>query len=386
MREPAADWVTLGDLERDPHPVLARLRAVAPVAWVPALNGWCVTTRELANTAMRDDTGLTVDDPRFSTGQITGPSMLSTDGAEHARHRAPFARPFRLDAVRERFAEAAQAEAERLVDELADDGAELRTQLAAPLAARMMLLALGLPADAERTTLEWYAHIVDAVTRVTAGEPVPSTGRDAYAALGAAVLEALDGADEGTSLLAAALGDAAALSEEELIANAAILLFGGIETTEGMISNLFHHLLTEPGLLVRCGRDEGLRAGAIEESLRLEPAAAVVDRYATRDVELGGVTIPTGDLVVVSLAAANRDPDVFEHPDRFDPRRPNARLHATFATGPHVCLGMHLARVEAHAAVSALARKRPELHDGGSSAPRGLVFRKPPAVRVVWAA
>ena len=85
MRQPAADWVRIADLERDPHPVLARLRRTAPVAWVPALSAWYVTGHALVARGMRDDEGLTVDDPRFSTGRITGPSMLSTDGPEHAR-------------------------------------------------------------------------------------------------------------------------------------------------------------------------------------------------------------------------------------------------------------------------------------------------------------
>ena len=83
--------VTLEQLELDPHPVLARLRAREPVAWIPALNGWLVTGRDLALRVMRDAVTYTVDDPRFSTGQVVGPSMLTRDGEEHARHRAPFA-------------------------------------------------------------------------------------------------------------------------------------------------------------------------------------------------------------------------------------------------------------------------------------------------------
>ena len=129
-RVPSADWVTVEDLERDPHPTLARLRTVGPVVWVPALSGWMITTREDNLAAMRDDVGLTVDDPRFTTGQITGPSMLSTDGAEHARHRTPFARPFRLDAIRERFTHETALEGDRLIDAFASD-VELRTQLEA---------------------------------------------------------------------------------------------------------------------------------------------------------------------------------------------------------------------------------------------------------------
>jgi cytochrome P450 len=90
--------------------------------------------------------------------------------------------------------------------------------------------------------------------------------------------------------------------------------------------------------------------------LRLEPAAAVIDRYATRATELAGASIGDRELVVVSIAGANRDPAVFPDPDRFDVQRTNAKLHAAFAHGPHVCIGMHLARLEAHTAVARLTR------------------------------
>jgi cytochrome P450 len=90
---------------------------------------------------------------------------------------------------------------------------------------------------------------------------------------------------------------------------------------------------------------------AIDESIRLEPAAAIIDRYATSDVALGGATIRQGDLVTVSIAGANRDPTVFSEPDRFDIRRENTRLNLAFAQGPHVCLGAHLARTETAIAI-----------------------------------
>ena len=386
QRQPSADWVTIAALDDDPHPTLARLRAQGPVMWVPALDGWVVTTREDNLAAMRDDAGLTVDDPRFSTGQVIGPSMLSTDGPAHDRHRRPFARPFRLEAIRERFIGEAEHEVDRLTDGFADAGvAELRTQLAGPLAARMMVLALGFETAAESDILAWYARIVDAVTRISAGEDVPRDGLEAYATFEQALHATLDTAEPGASLLAAALGDASELTRDELTSNAAVLLFGGIETTEGMIANLLHHLLTT-GLFAEVAADPVLLDGAIEESLRMEPAAAVLDRYATSDLELSGVAIARGDLVILSMASANRDETVFDEPDRFDPRRRNARLHTTFATGPHVCLGMHLARLETRAAVLGLARRLPGLRPDPArpSAPRGLVFRKPPDLWATW--
>src|SRR5687768_15052517 len=95
--------MTLEELSADPHPLLARLRATEPVAWVAPLGGWLVTRHDLALAVMRDATTFTVDDPRFSTARVVGPSMLSLDGAEHARHRDPFVPPFRPAPVRDRY-------------------------------------------------------------------------------------------------------------------------------------------------------------------------------------------------------------------------------------------------------------------------------------------
>ncbi len=129
-----------------------------------------------------------------------------------------------------------------------------------------------------------------------------------------------------------------------------------------------------------------LIGNAIEESLRLEPAAARVDRYATRDAVLGGATIRRGDLVIVSLTAANRDPAAFADPDRFDVRRPEARTHVTFAQGPHACIGLHLARLETRAALEAALDGWPGVRvAAGATPPTGVVFRKPRSLPVEWA-
>jgi hypothetical protein len=387
-RTPSADWVTLDDLERDPHPTLARLRADHPVAWVPALGMWMITSRALALAAMQDFEGLTVDDPRFSTGQVVGPSMLSLDGPEHTRHRSPFVGPFRFSTIDAGFTEAVSGFVADLLDRAEQNASdvgrvELRTALAAPLATRTMMLALGLDTAAEATILAWYASIVQAVTEITKGNPLPDSGRAAYTSLAAAIHTAGARPDART-LLAEAMGDATApndtaLNDTEVAANAAVLLFGGIETTEGMIANLLHHLLTDPGMLAAVRAEPELLDPCIEESLRLEPAAAVVDRYATRDVSIGGVVIPAGDPVTISLAGANRDPATFADPDRFHPGRDALRQHLTFAAGPHVCLGAHLARLETRLLVHGLLQRFAQIDSvaEASDPPRGLVFRKP---------
>jgi cytochrome P450 len=397
-----ADAVTLADLEGDPHPVLARLRAAAPACWAPVLGAWLVTGYDLAVGVLRDSRTYTVDDPRFSTAKVVGPSMLSLDGAQHARHRGPFNRPFRHDEIRVRLASVAQAEADQLVSAIQPDGAaELRRAVAGPLAVTVMAQALGLGQADPARVLGWYDGIVTAVQAEAAGaahapgdSPAiragPGRDDDAAATAGAAAFAELAASlrtamttPGPTSLLAEAAGP---LTEDEAISNAAVLMFGGIETTEGMITNAMLHLLSHPGELGLIRADRGLILAAIEESLRLEPAAAVVDRYATSDTYLGGVLIPAGDQVTVSIAGANRDPAVFRDPDRFDIRRPNAARHLAFAHGPHFCLGAHLARLEAQVVIETLFDKLPRLRldPDYRSAPRGLVFRKPAALRVRW--
>jgi cytochrome P450 len=368
--------ITLEQLDVDPHPLLARLREQQPVAWIPALDGWLVTGYELSLEVLRDADAFTVDDPRFSTAQVIGASMLSLDGDQHARHRTPFVSSFRPGPVRERFAAQAAGEAERLIDELAPAGrGELRRSFAGPLAAAIITQALGLDRDEVPDVLGWYDAIVAAVTAITAGEQPPAAGREAFGALRARLLArgAMPAAHES-------------LTEDEFVSDAAVLLFGGIETTEGMIANAILHLLERPDQLALVRGHPELVGAAIEESLRFEPAAAVVDRYATRDIRLGDASIAAGDLVRVSIAGANRDPAVFADPDRFDLGRSSSRGHLAFAQGPHVCLGIHLARLEARIGVAALLERLPGLRlDPELPSPvRGIVFRKPPALNAVW--
>jgi cytochrome P450 len=338
----------------------------------------------LAVEVMRDDETFTVDDARFSTNQVVGSSMLSTDGAEHSRHRQPFVSAFTARTTREYFVDFVAEESARLVAAVAPrHEAELRTAVAGPLAAGCMQRALGLEDIPVDRLLSWYATIVQAVVDVTAGSPLPGVARAAYEALTGAVRTSIAASDGG--FLGQVASVAGALTTSELFSDTAVLLFGGIETTEGMIANLVHHVLRDPSALAAVRADSALLATAVEESLRLEPAAAVVDRYATRDVEISGAHIRSNDLVVVSLAGANRDPEVFADPDRFDLARPDLRRQLAFAQGPHVCLGMHLARLETAAAMGAiLDLPGLELDLERSVAPRGLVFRKPPAVWARW--
>jgi cytochrome P450 len=382
--------VTLADLEANPHPVLARLRSAGPAVWVPVLGSWLVTGYDAAVAVLRDARTFTVDDPRFSTARVVGPSMLSLDGRPHTRHRGPFSRPFRRDDVHVRLAEFTRAETGRLVSAIEPLGAaELRRAVAGPLAVNVMAQMLGLGQAEPAQVLAWYDGIVAAV-QADGASPADGSGSQAgggrveFAELATSLREVV--ATRPDSLLAEVTGPLTEtpLTEAEAISNAAVLMFGGIETTEGMIANAMLHLVSSPGQLGLVLADPDLVPAAVEESLRLEPAAAVVDRYATRDISLGGARIRAGDQVTVSITGANRDPAVFADPDRFDLGRPNVARHLAFAHGPHFCLGAHLARLEAQVAVATLLARLPGLRLTAASASRGLVFRKPPDLHVRW--
>ncbi|HWD80979.1 MAG TPA: cytochrome P450, partial [Kribbella sp.] len=305
---------------------------------------------------------------------------------QHKAHRDPFESPFGLAETRRRFAAPVQqtvADLMATIHRTTAGGrggrADLRTALAGPLSVAVVAYSLGLPPASAPTVLGWYSAISDSVSGVSAGRPVTDAGGAAFAELHKHVASGIDGSD---SLLAAAAH--AGLGVDEVVANAAVLMFGGIETTEGMITNALWYLLNHPDQLEIVRAEPELLANAVEESLRLEPAAAVVDRYATQDVELAGRRIRRGDMVTVSLAGAGRDPEVFDDPDVFDVRRTNARRHLAFAGGPHICLGMHLTRLETLAALEAVLELPGLRLEPGSPPPYGLVFRKPSALDVSW--
>ena len=167
-RFPLGAAVTTADLDGSPHRLLRTLREQEPVSWLPALGGWLVTSHDLASRVMRDSELFTVDDPRFSTARVVGPSMLSLDGAAHRRHRDPFTQAFR-GAEASALESFAVATAGRLVAGIREDGrAELRRSLAGPLAVAVVAELLGLAETEPAVILSWYDAIVSAVTALSA--------------------------------------------------------------------------------------------------------------------------------------------------------------------------------------------------------------------------
>lgn len=368
----------LAAFDHDPYPWLADLRATHPIAWIPAMGGWLITRRDLVVAMMRDAETFTVEDPRFSTAQVVGPSMLSLDGSEHERHRRPFVDPYRGSEVRSRLTDVVSAAARRLVAAMsARSEGEIRVDLAGPLAVEVVARSLGLAETEPAIVRSWYDDIVEAVTAVSTGETAQARRPDSVDRLGDHLMAAIS---QGPG----PLGDAAEmLNRQEVVTNAAVVMFGAIETVEGAIAAAFVALLEDQQRWEEIRRNPELISRAIDESLRLTPSVMQVDRFATSDVVIEGVRMAEGDFVILSIAAANRDAAAYSDPDTFDMYRSNARTHLTFAHGPHACLGSHLARLEAVQAVKA-ALQLQDLRLTDEPTFGGLVFRKPRAVPVTW--
>ena len=166
-----------------------------------------------------------------------------------------------------------------------------------------------------------------------------------------------------------------------------LLLPAGDETTFRSTGNLLYLLLAQPDQLESVRADRSLIPQAIEEALRLETPLLTITRLATRDTEIGSVAVPQGSTIMLMLAAANREETRYELPDHFDVTRDSPTPHMSFEHGPHVCLGIHLARVEMRVALNLLLDRLPDLRlDPSADDPhiRGQVFRSPTSIPVLF--
>jgi cytochrome P450 len=386
-RRPTA-VVPSADLEADPYPTFARLRSTQPVVWVEPLRMWFVTRYDDVLEVLRDPRRFTTDAPGSTIRDTFGAQMLSADGEDQRRYKSAFAAPFNARAVRENAGALVEARVSRLLDALSGrEEADLRADLAGPLALATVATVLGVPETHHAAIREWYDAFAESLANFRWDPAIRQRGHAAVAEFKSVVRKSLPTlAREAPDSLLGSLAAASPppLSEEEILGNALIILFGGIETTEAMILNAAWAILSQAevhGLVL--ARPDRL-GDVIEEATRWESAVQSCTRHATEDAVVRGVTIPAGDTVQCLLGAANRDPAVFPDPDRFDPDRPNLAAHLAFGSGRHFCLGAALARLEAHCALAGLLARWPavRLAAPGHDAPRGSEFRKPPQLQV----
>jgi cytochrome P450 len=167
--------------------------------------------------------------------------------------------------------------------------------------------------------------------------------------------------DDLLSRLVTLDSDGDRLTDKELMATAGLLLAAGFETTVNLLGTGTHLLVTHPDQLAILREDASLWPNAVDEMLRYESPVQNTARWAAQEVEICGVTVPRGMLVITMIGGANRDPEVFEEPERFDVRRPNARDHLSFSAGVHYCIGAALARAEGRIGLQRLFDRYPDL-------------------------
>jgi cytochrome P450 len=195
-------------------------------------------------------------------------------------------------------------------------------------------------------------------------------------------------ADDVVSALVVADADGHRLTDEEILAHVRLLFSAGASTTTDALGNLVYVLLSERARWEQLLAEPALRANAIEELLRWETPVAVLPRLsANKPVEFFGAGIPPATFCLFAIAAANRDPAVFEQPDRFDLGRDSSRKLLSFGPGPRLCPGMHLARRQLAVALDVLMERLPGLHllDVDAAQPRGAILRGPPCLPVAFA-
>jgi cytochrome P450 len=389
------DDAVSGDV-RDPYTELARLRREEPVQRID-MSGmpheeskpvFMVYRHEEVAQMLRDNETFSSAIIIDAFGDVLGKQvMLGMDEPEHGRHRALVSKAFSQKALARWEDELVGRVGNELIDRFADRGrADLVKEFTFPYPTQIIAGLLGLPREDYPQFQRWSISLLSFTIN-------PERGRAASQALQEYFTPILaerrqQPREDLISGLAQAEIDGEKLSDEEIFSFLRLLLPAGVETTYRSLGNMLFGLFCNPDQLDAVRDDRSLLPQAIEEAVRWEPPLLTITRVATRDTELGGVAIPAGSSVMPMLGAANRQDDRYRDPDRFDIFR-SARAHIGFGHGVHVCLGMHLARLEMRVALNLLFDRLPNLRldpKGNDPHIRGQVFRSPTSLPVVFGA
>jgi cytochrome P450 len=369
----------------NPYPLFHRLRSEDPVHWDPFLHTWVVTryadVLEVLHTFSADRThtpekleamGLAHMSP---IARLMVKQMLFMDPPQHTRLRKLAAHaftPHRVAALRSHIREIVG----RLLDGVEPaHRMDVIRELAEPLPAIVTAEMLGVPVGDRDQLKQWSADFAEMLGNFQHNpESAPRMLRTVHnmtTYFATALREQKSIPREGlvSSLLSAEI-DGDRLTDEEIVATCIVTMVGGQETTTNLIGNGVLTLLRNTSELERLQSDVSLVPSAVEEMLRYESPSQHTGRLAPSDRELGGKVIQKRQAVMAVMAAANRDPERFPDPDRFDIGRQDNR-HLAFGYAAHFCFGAALARIEGQEAFDAIVRRLPDLR----LAPGPLVWR-----------
>ena len=279
------------------------------------------------------------------------PSLLAVEPPEHTRYRKTVSSVFTSRAV-SALQDRVEGTATALLEGLADESGvvDIVDRYCAQLPVAIISEILGVPDDDRAKVLEFGELAAPSLDFGLSWRQYQSVqhGLEGFNAWLVAHLEKLrnNPGDDLMSQLIAASEGGVRLDQSELLAVAGLVLAAGFETTVNLLGNGIRMLLNSPDQLAVLSADPSLWPNAVEEILRLDSPVQLTARVARTDTVVAGTAIRRGEMVVIYLAAANRDPKVFTDPHRFDVTRPNAGRHLAFSGGRHFCLGAALARIE----------------------------------------
>jgi cytochrome P450 len=386
-----ADSITLGELERDPYPIYARLREEEPVAFVPAVQLWLVTRHDdVRHVDLTPEVFTGATDPS-TLNRTMGVNMLGSEGPEQAWIRQVVEPPFRPRDVEERTQGMIPKLAHELIDGFADRGeVDLFTEFCDPMSVLTLRFMLGLDEVPWQDILAWNKGMMIGLANFE-DDPAKQTPADeASGALGAAierVLDRLETAPDGSVLswMLRADEDGRRMSREQIVANTRLMLSGGLQEPRDLIALAVWALGTHPSQLEEVREDHSLIKAAVEETLRWVGPIGTSTRQTVNATDLAGVELPEGALIGAVLSSANRDPRRWTDPDRFDIHRKEG-AHLAFAIGAHFCLGAwfgrHLARVSLEVLLDRLPGLRPDPDRPATLS--GWEFRAPDSTWVRW--
>ncbi len=384
-----AATVTAEDLDRDPDPILARLREEEPVAWIPALQMWFVTRWDDVQ-AMEDQPEIfsAATEPSF-LARTLGENMLTLDPPACTRLQKACKPPFLRAGRSGAFAEhELPAMCDRLIESMRDDGeADIIAGYAALVSAGSLATVLGLDAYDFREVWDWCEGLCVGVANFEQEPEAFAVGERAADAVEAAVLARLDelrDRPEACGLLHI-LGAEQDLTAAEIVNNVRLMISGGINEPRDGIGLVVWTMLSDEHLREQALGSPAAMRRLVDEVLRRYTPVGTITRTTTRETEIGGVRLPEGVLVSGILRAANLDPARFRDPERLDPTRTEGG-NAAFALGVHRCIGEWLGRQEIRIGAERLFRNLPglRLHPTEEVTLRGFEFRGPKRVRVAW--
>lgn len=388
--EPLVTFEDLSGIDIDPYPGLEKLRQYGSVTnRSPMFDGeipgiYQVIGFDAVAQVLRDERTFDSSLYDLTIGRLMGRTILSMAGEEHTAHRGLVAHAFRQRSLARWEDELIEPTVHELIDRFADRGkADLVRELTFRFPVLVIARILGLPATDYAQFQRWSLALIGAAASGSGAEASVAL-RDYFSRI--VEERRAEPRDDLISELVTAEIDGERLDDEAIFSFLRLLLPAGVETTFRSSSNLLLLLLTHPEQLDRVRDDRSLVPAATEEALRVEPPLMLIARTPVRNTVLDGMEVTQGSTVAVWLGAANRDPSRWERPAEFDIDRP-ALPNASFGGGPHLCLGMHLARLEMRVALNAVLDRLPGLRlDPDTEVPRirGNLFRSPPSVPVVF--